>query len=240
MFQAIFFDLDGTLLDTAPDMVAALDVLRAEHDLEPTEYAAARAQVSNGAAGLLRLGFAHLDEIARDALRLSYLERYAERLAQSTSPFPGMLDVLDALDSARVPWGVGTNKPAFLTEPLLAALGLAQRSAVTVSGDTLTRRKPHPEPLLHAASRVGVSLENALYVGDAPRDIEAGRAAGMVTVAVTYGYHGPQEDPATWGADHVITTPGQLLALPGLYMPELVDVPRFQRLVRLMGLDAPL
>lgn len=216
MLEAIFFDLDGTLLDTAPDMIAALDSLRAEHELSPTNYASARAQVSNGAAGLLRLGFEHLDDNAREALRSPYLDRYAARLAEATAPFPGMATVLDALDAASFPWGVVTNKPAFLTEPLLEALDLAARCAVTVSGDTLTRRKPHPEPLLHAARRVGANISRTMYVGDAPRDIEAGRAAGMITVAVTYGYHDPADDPADWGADHLVTAPDQLLGLPGL------------------------
>ena len=124
--------------------------------------------------------------------------------------------VLEILEQAQMPWGVVTNKPAFLTDPLLDALNLASRSAVTISGDTLSRRKPHPEPLLHAARSIGVSNEHSMYVGDAPRDIEAGRAAGMVTVAVTYGYHDPRDDPADWGADHVVGKPTDLLALPGL------------------------
>lgn len=214
MLDAIFFDLDGTLLDTAPDMIGALDSLRADHALEPIDFATARAQVSNGAAGLLQVGFDHLDEAGREALRSPYLDRYAARVAADTTPFPGMLAVLDALDAARLPWGVVTNKPAFLTEPLLAALDLARRSAITVSGDTLPQRKPHPEPLLHAARHVGADNTRTIYVGDAPRDIEAGRAASMVTVAVTYGYHGPAEDPSAWGADHLVTTPEQLLELP--------------------------
>lgn len=216
MLEAIFFDLDGTLLDTAPDMIAALNTLRAEHELPPADYAAARAQVSNGAAGLLKLGFTHLGDAEREALRAPYLDRYAAQLAVGTTPFPGMLEVLDALDAARLPWGVVTNKPTFLTEPLLEALDLATRCAVTISGDTLARRKPHPEPLLHAARSVGASSMQTMYVGDAPRDIEAGRAAGMVTVAVTYGYHGPEENPGHWGADHLVGSPAELLHLPGL------------------------
>lgn len=216
MLKAVLFDLDGTLLDTAPDMIAALNALRAEHALAPADYAAARSQVSNGAAGLLKLGFAHLDEVAREALRARFLDQYAANLAVGTTPFPGMLDVLAALEAVGLPWGVVTNKPAFLTEPLLDALGLAARCAVTVSGDTLEQRKPRPEPLLHAARSVGVSSAQTMYVGDAPRDIEAGRSAGMVTVAVSYGYHGPDEDPVHWGADHLVAIPAQLLELPGL------------------------
>ena len=158
----------------------------------------------------------HDIDAARAALHPPYLDRYAERLAEATVPFPGMLGVLDALETAGILWGVVTNKPGFLTEPLLEALGLAARCAVTVSGDTLPKRKPHPEPLLHAARSVGVEVAQTMYVGDAPRDIEAGRAAGTVTVAVTYGYHDEAQDPADWGADHLIGDPEQLLRLPGL------------------------
>jgi phosphoglycolate phosphatase len=215
MALAYFFDLDGTLLDTAPDMVAALNALRAEHNLSPLDYAMARTQVSNGAAGLLSIAFAHLDADGREALRGRYLDLYAERLSRETAPFPGMLDVLDALDNAGQPWGIVTNKPAFLTEPLLAAQGLSQRCACIVSGDTLAQRKPHPEPLLHAARVVGVASATAVYVGDARRDIQAGQAAGMVTVVATYGYMEPGEDPLLWGADHAVDHPTELLHLPG-------------------------
>lgn len=215
MTRAYFFDLDGTLLDTAPDMVAALNVLRAEHKLSPLDYATARTQVSNGAAGLLSIAFAHLDEAGRESLRGRYLELYAERLSEQTAPFPGMLDVLDALDKTGQPWGIVTNKPAFLTEPLLAAQGLSPRCACIVSGDTLAQRKPHPEPLLHAARVAGVPSATAVYVGDARRDIEAGQAAGMVTVVATYGYLVPGDDPLLWGADHAVDHPTELLQLPG-------------------------
>jgi 2-phosphoglycolate phosphatase len=216
VLQAILFDLDGTLLDTAPDMIGALDALRAEHDLAPMNYHVARTQVSNGAAGLLALGFDHLGPDDREALRSRYLELYAARLAQGTRPFPGMVEVLDTLERAGIPWGVVTNKPGYLTEPLLAALALSGRCACVVSGDTLTRRKPDPAPLLHAAERLGVASSAVVYVGDAPRDIEAGREAGMVTVAVTYGYHAPGDDPAQWGADHTVNNPAELLRLPRL------------------------
>lgn len=208
--RAVFFDLDGTLLDTAPDMVAALQELRAAASLPPLDYALARAHVSNGAMGLLRVGFAHLDEAGREALRDPYLARYAARLTDATTLFPGLAAVLDALEAAGLPWGVVTNKPAALTGPLLAGLGLARRCACIISGDTLTRRKPHPEPLLHAARLAAVPASAALYVGDARRDIEAGRAAGMATVAAAYGYIEPGEDPRAWGADHLVGTGDEL------------------------------
>ncbi len=213
LLQAVLFDLDGTLLDTAPDMVGALDELRAEHTLEPMDFAAARAHVSNGALGLLRAGFAHLDDDGREALRDRYLALYERRLCQATGLFPGMAAVLDALDAVGRPWGVVTNKPGYLTEPLLAGLQLRSRCACVVSGDTLARRKPHPDPLLHAAERLALPAEQTAYVGDASRDIEAGRAAGMRTVAAVYGYIQPGDDPTDWGADHQVSHPREILAL---------------------------
>jgi phosphoglycolate phosphatase len=216
---AVLFDLDGTLLDTAPDMVDALQQLRADAALEPVDFAAARAHVSNGAAGLLRVGFPHLSDAGREALRDRYLEIYADRLARATRLFPGMAAVLDMIEAAGVPWGVVTNKPAYLTEPLLEQMELLARCACVVSGDTLPRRKPDPAPLLHAAGQVGVSAASAVYVGDAPRDIQAGRAAGMFTVAATYGYVLPDDDPQSWQADHAIASPAELgpvLAVLGL------------------------
>lgn len=211
--QAILFDLDGTLLDTAPDMVGALDALRAEHALEPMDYDTARAHVSNGALGLLRVGFEHLDDNGREALRDRYLALYEQRLVQATGLFPGMAEVLDALDAAGRPWGVVTNKPAYLTEPLLMGLELRSRCACVVSGDTLARRKPHPDPLLHAADSLGLPAGKTAYVGDASRDIQAGRAAGMRTVAAVYGYIQPGDDPTDWGADHQVSHPREILAL---------------------------
>jgi len=207
---AVFFDLDGTLLDTAPDMVAALDALRADSGLPPMRYALARAWVSNGAAGMIQVGFDHLDEAGREALRAPFLERYAARLTAATRPFEGIAPLLEALDRAGVAWGVVTNKPAFLTEPLLEALQLRARCVSVVSGDSLPHRKPHPAPLQHAAELAGCTAAEAVYVGDARRDIEAGRAAGMRTIAAAYGYIQPGDDPRDWGADHVIDTPAEL------------------------------
>ena len=210
---AVFFDLDGTLLDTAPDMVGALDRLRAEADLEPVDYALARQYVSHGALGMLGIGFGHLDEASREALRERYLTLYAERLADNTRLFPGMAALLDELDASGTPWGVVTNKPAFLTEPLLDRLHLARRCACIVSGDTLSTRKPDPEPLLHAARLAGAQHAVSIYIGDDRRDIDAGRGAGMITVAVKYGYIKPDEDPSSWGADYLVSTSQDLHSL---------------------------
>jgi len=210
---AVFFDLDGTLLDTAPDMVAALDLLRAELELEPVDFAHARRYVSRGAIGMLQVGFSHLQDEQRESMRERYLAYYESCLTNDTAPFAGMTELLDALDEAGTPWGVVTNKPGYLAEPLLSALDLAKRCASIVSGDTLLQRKPHPEPLLHAAREAGVAAGGSVYIGDDRRDIQAGRAAGMTTIAAGYGYITPDEDPAAWGADHLVGEIAELTEL---------------------------
>lgn len=212
-YRAVLFDLDGTLLDTAPDMVAALDELLAEEGRANVDYPVARAHVSKGALGLIDLGFGQLDEAHRMSLRDRYLGLYERRVADATALFEGMDEVLKTIERAGLHWGVVTNKPGFLTEPLLDALGLASRSAATVSGDTLPERKPHPRPLLHAAEHIGVQPAEALYVGDDERDVVAGNAAGMTTVAALYGFIPSGEDPAGWPADHRIERPGDLLSI---------------------------
>lgn len=210
---AVLFDLDGTLLDTAPDMVAALNLLRQEHGLDPLPHAMARNEVSNGSAGLLRLGFPGAPVNQLQSLQQRFLDIYATRLSESTVLFPGMADVLHAIEFQQLRWGVVTNKPGWLTEPLLAALDLHQRSACIVSGDTLPERKPHPAPLLHALAALGIPAGRSVYVGDAPRDLEAGRAAGMRTILASYGYLEPGQDLTAWGADHIIAEPAELLAV---------------------------
>ncbi|RMF98627.1 MAG: phosphoglycolate phosphatase [Gammaproteobacteria bacterium] len=211
--EAVLFDLDGTLLDTAPDMVAALNTLLLERGREPVPFERARMQVSNGALGLLRLGFPELGEAQLEALRNRYLEIYARGLDRGTRLFPGLAEVLAALEARGLPWGIVTNKPAALTEPLLRSLNLAARCACVVSGDSLARRKPHPDPLLHAAASLGIPPSGAVYLGDAPRDIRAGRAAGMRTAAVAWGYLEAGEDPARWGADHLLSHPEEIMTL---------------------------
>jgi phosphoglycolate phosphatase len=210
---AVLFDLDGTLLDTAPDMVGALNQLRTEERQCALPYEQARAFVSNGAIGLLGLAFAGASDSRRRYLHARFLQIYADRLVQGTRIFPGMAEVLSHMDEAAIPWGVVTNKPARYTEPLLQALGLLVRCACVVSGDTLAERKPDPRPLLHALAMIPAPAGEAMYVGDAERDVIAGRAAGMRTVAATYGYIPPGQDPASWGADHHIACPRDLLAL---------------------------
>ncbi len=209
---ALLLDLDGTLLDTAPDMGGALNLLRAEHGLEPLSSATIRPVVSHGAVRLVSLGFPDAVGDGFEALRLRFLQLYAQNLALGTRLFPGFEAVLDDLEARGVPWGVVTNKPGWLTDPLLAALGLDRRAACAVSGDTVAERKPHPLPLLHAARLVGVAPERCVYVGDAERDIQAGRAAGMTTVVAAYGYIAADEDPRHWQPHGVVREPRELLA----------------------------
>ena len=200
---AVLFDLDGTLIDTAPDMVRALQVMQAKRGVAPTDYTVARRQVSNGAIGLLRAGFPDLDIEFGDPMHKEYLSVYEADLASESALFPGLDSLLDALEAASVPWGIVTNKPAFLTDPLLTLLGLAERSAATVSGDTLPVRKPDPAPLLHATDLAGLDPTRTIYVGDAERDIQAGQNAGMATIAVGYGYITEDDDARRWNADTI-------------------------------------
>lgn len=211
---ALLLDLDGTLVDTAPDMVACLNRLLEASGEAAVDYAQARNQVSNGAVGLLTLGFRMTPEDRRMAdLRRRYLELYASCLSDNSIIFNDFTEVFDTLSEIGWSWGVVTNKPQDLARPLLAALGLKPDAACVIGGDTLPQRKPHPAPLLHAAAVLGRDPARCLYVGDAERDIQAGRAAGMRTAAARYGY---LEDPTAatrWGADHVIDSPRELTPL---------------------------
>ena len=209
----IFFDLDGTLVDTAPDMVAVLTALQKDHGSEPTPYELARSHVSNGAMGLVRLAFPDADEAARQRLYEEYLDRYEASVCVGSTLFPGLTEVLARLDNEGLPWGVITNKPQRMTEPLLRQLELTERLCCTVSGDTLPQRKPHPAPLLHACRLSGVLPGESVYVGDAERDVRAGRDAGMRTIAAAWGYIVPGDDPARWQADVIAREPRELAAL---------------------------
>lgn len=209
-FDAVLFDLDGTLVDTAPDMVAVLQKLQCDQGLEPLVYEFGRRHVSNGAMGLLRVGFPAADDGQREALLVEYLRRYAAALCINSNVYPGLGVLLDKLDTGGRPWGVVTNKPARMTEPLLKALNLSHRLACVVSGDTLAQRKPDPAPLLFACAMANLKPERTVYVGDAARDIDAGRAAGMATIAAAYGYITADDDPATWDADLIVADPQEL------------------------------
>lgn len=211
--SALLFDLDGTLLDTAPDLVRALHLLCEEEGAEPPDFELAARHVSTGAIGLTRLAFPDRSEAEHVAGSQRLVEIYAANLHERTRPYPGIEAVLDHLDERGLPWGVVTNKIERLTFPLLDALGLGQRSAVVVGGDTTPNRKPHPEPILCAAERMGIAPHTVAYVGDHRKDIEAAHAAGSLTVAVTWGYIIPGEDPYAWDADYTIEKPEELLSI---------------------------
>jgi len=212
MIRTVLFDLDGTLADTALDLGYALNTLLQEHGKPALPHAVIRPVASHGAAGLIELGFG----VARDAprfapLRERFLSIYKAHLTRETRLFPGMPMLLDQLAARGINWGIVTNKPAFLTDPLVEQLGLHEDAACVVSGDTTTNRKPHPEPMLHACQLAGSKPEECLYVGDAERDIEAGNAAGMQTLVALFGYIGAQEHPETWGANGLIRAPEEIL-----------------------------
>ena len=209
--RGVLFDLDGTLLDTAPDLIRATNQVRIEQGRDPLPYALVRTQVSHGSSGLIRLAFADLAGEPLEKLRLRLLDLYSEQLAVGTRLFDGCQTVLDTLSSRGLAWGIVTNKPGFLTTPLLAALGLDKVAGCVVSGDTLPERKPHPAPLLLAASRLSLQPQQCLYVGDAERDVQASRAAGMPVLVARYGYLGPDDDPESWRPDAHIDTPTQII-----------------------------
>jgi phosphoglycolate phosphatase len=210
--DAVLFDLDGTLLDTAPDMAAALNALRESEGLASIAFEEIRPQVSHGGAALVRLGFPQARDTEFERLRTRLLDFYRRDIPRETRLFAGLDEVLGELERAGTAWGVVTNKPGWLTQPLLAALGLTARAACVVSGDTVAERKPHPLPLLHAAMLIGREPSHCLYVGDAERDVVAARAAGMRSLVAGYGYLGAADRPQDWQADGMIMQPEEILA----------------------------
>jgi len=209
-FEAILFDLDGTLVDTAPDMVAALVDIQKDEGHKAIAYDVARTHVSHGAAGLVNLAFPGLDFDEHERLRLEFLDRYEQAVCVNSVLFSHMAELLDQLDGSGLPWGIVTNKPTRMTEPLLAALDIDHRAACVVCGDTIPQRKPDPEPLLLASRQTGVAPNRTIYVGDAARDIEAGLAAGMFTIAATYGYITADDDPLAWNAHQMAASTEEL------------------------------
>ena len=211
---AFLFDLDGTLIDSAPDLAGAANDMRIARGLVPYPLAHFRPMVGSGARGMVGRAF----EVAPPApefapLRDEFLQRYEARMTQDTRVFAELLPLLDALDAQALPWGIVTNKAARFSEPLVRALGLSARAGTLVCGDTTPHAKPHPEPLLEAARRMRVEAAACVYVGDDLRDVQAGKAAGMLTVAVGWGYLGLGESIEAWGADHIVQNPQQLLQL---------------------------
>lgn len=214
MAEAVFFDLDGTLADTAPDLIGTLHRLQAEHGLPETPFEQLRPMVSNGVRGLLGIGFGLTPDMADyPPLAKRFLDLYANTLCIETQLFAGMAELLDALDTHGIAWGVVTNKAERFARPIIETLGLAQRSRCIVGGDTAALAKPHPDPLLHACQVSGTNPLDCLYVGDDIRDITAGRAAGMKTVAAAYGYLGNGVSIQAWEADVIIQHPLEILPL---------------------------
>ncbi|MGL4188988.1 MAG: HAD family hydrolase [Sphaerotilus sulfidivorans] len=210
--HAVLFDLDGTLVDSALDLGGAGNDLRERRGLPPLPLEVFLPLTGTGARGMLRVALGTTPEDADfEALKDEYLAIYATRLTRLTRVFDAMAPVLDALDAAALPWGIVTNKHSRFAEPVVAGTGLATRSRVLVCGDTTARAKPFPDPLLEAARRLAVDPAHCLYVGDDLRDIQAGRAAGMGTVAAAWGYLGDGEPIEAWGADHLARTPAGLL-----------------------------
>ena len=213
-YKGVFFDLDGTLADTAPDLVAATNQLLIARNLVPKQYAVLRPCASAGARGLIGGAFGidpeHPDFIS---LRDEFFENYEKALYINSVLFEGMDHVLKQLDDAKIPWGIVTNKSERFTNPLTDLMGLRQRAVSTVSGDTTAYSKPHPEPILHAARVANIDPSSSVYVGDDIRDIVAGKAAGMKTIAAAYGYCGCEEPPEAWGADYLVRHPKELLEI---------------------------
>jgi phosphoglycolate phosphatase len=208
--RAILFDLDGTLADTAPDLAAAVNFLRTERGLAPTPYAVLRPTASAGARGMIGAAFGlSPGDAGYEELRLQWFDRYQSAMSVHSTLFGGVAELLAGIGAAGMAWGIVTNKPARFTDPLIPQIGLAHAGCI-ISGDTTAHAKPHPAPLLEGARRLGIAPEHCWYVGDDLRDVEAGRAAGMVTVACAWGYCGAIE-PDTWGADFLLDTPTDLL-----------------------------
>lgn len=210
--RTVLFDLDGTLVDTAPDLGYALNLQRAAHGLPGLADAVIRPQASHGARGLLGIGFDLLPEDPRFArMREEFLQLYADNICRHSCPFPGILELLAELEARGLKWGVVTNKPAAFTEPLMSILDLAERAACIVSGDTCPQSKPHPAPMLAAAELCDAAPAQCLYLGDAERDIEAARAAGMPALVAAWGYLDAADEPHTWGAHAQIRHPLETL-----------------------------
>ncbi len=211
--RAMLFDLDGTLADTAPDLAAAANAMRVDRGLEALPLAVLRPMASHGARGLLQVAFDRSPEDDDyEALRVEFLDRYESSIDTYSRLFDGMDEVLLALESRGIAWGIVTNKAMRFTAPLTTLLGLAERAGVVVGGDTTAFAKPHPAPLLHAAEALDIPASECIYVGDDLRDIVAGKAAGMRTVAAAWGYCGRTE-PACWDADVVLQRPLDLMTL---------------------------
>jgi 2-phosphoglycolate phosphatase len=211
VIEAVLFDLDGTLADTAPDLASTVNLMLKSRGLPAVALEQVRPHVSKGARGMIASAFAiGADHPGYAAMRDEFLELYADNLCVESRLFPGMESLLAHLESQSIAWGVVTNKLERFARPVMEGLGLGRRAAVVVGGDTCGRAKPFPDPLLHAAAAMGVAPENVLYVGDDQRDVQAARAAGMPVVVAGYGYLGDGPPPAQWGADAIVESAADL------------------------------
>lgn len=210
--DAVLFDLDGTLIDSAPDLAGAANDLLAERGLPRMPLEALRPMVSAGARGMVGAAFGVKPGDAQfEPLREAFLARYAQRMLQTTCVFDAIQPVLQALEAAGLRWGIVTNKATRFAEPIVEGLALHRRAAALVCGDTTAHAKPHPAPLLEAARRLDLQATRCAYVGDDLRDVTAGRAAGMATLVAAWGYLGDGAPPHEWGADAILDTPAALL-----------------------------
>jgi 2-phosphoglycolate phosphatase len=211
--KAVIFDLDGTLVDTADEFVPAVQTLRAEHGRDAMDPQRIRASVSNGARALVSLGLDMSEDAPEfESQRLRLLELYSDVLGSLAKPYPGIESLLRELEQRGVAWGISTNKPRQYTEPLLQRLAIQPQPGSVVCPDDVAERKPHPESLHLNCRELGCSPQEAIYVGDHLRDIEAGRRAGMYTIAAAYGYIEPGDDPNGWGADACVQCSTELLS----------------------------
>jgi phosphoglycolate phosphatase len=208
----VLFDLDGTLVDTAPDMLGALQVLCQEYNQEIQNVDALRPLVSQGSKALLEAVFSDVDPEELLFRKRKFLDYYSLRISQESRLFSGMEAVLKHLEAQKIPWGVVTNKPLAFSLPLLKNLELYERLSVLVAGDSLPQQKPHPEPVRHACRRIGCAPEQGIFIGDALRDVQAAKAAGMPVLLALFGYVPAEEDLESWGADALIAQPEMILA----------------------------
>ncbi|MCG8428485.1 MAG: HAD-IA family hydrolase [Chromatiales bacterium] len=212
--RLVLFDLDGTFADTAPDLAYALNETLRAFGREPLAFEQIRPHVSHGGIAMIKAGFGiERDHPEIETYRQHLLDIYLNNIARDTRLFAGMEQVIHSLEQQDIPWGIVTNKPAWLTDPLMDQLDLTERAVCIISGDTTDHAKPHPLPILHACELAQRTPQECLYVGDAERDIEAGRNAGTATVTALFGYLDEHDDPNAWGADHMINSPLELLQL---------------------------
>ena len=211
--QAVLFDLDGTLVDTAPDLGYALNLQRERHGLAFLPEETIRPYASHGSRGLLEIGFGLLPTDASfEAMRTEYLDLYTQVMTRQPVLFAGMAEALQAIEQRGLRWGIVTNKPRRFTMPMVEHMGLDVRAGAVISGDDAPQPKPSPQTLLLACERMAIDPQTVLYIGDAERDIQAGKAAGMKTLVALFGYLSAADSPQAWGADGCIQQPQELLA----------------------------